>query len=303
MASAPVWGIDLGGTKIEIIVMDPASHEVIYRERTATQSNKGRDQILNNIGQLVDSAARELGTRPTRIGIATPGTSDPVTGLLKNSNTTCLNDTPYKDDVESMLAMPAILANDANCFALAETTMGVIPRECPDARVVFGIILGTGVGGGIIVDGKVIGGMHGIGGEWGHILLDADGESCYCGKSGCVETVISGPALERHYAKLAGTSLPLAEIAAREPSDPHAGTIITHLIDSFALGVTQVLNVLDPDAVVIGGGVGNIQALYEDRCIRAIEKHLFNPVFQGRILKPELGDSAGVFGAAMLVAD
>lgn len=302
MATEPVWGIDLGGTKIEILVMDPFSHEVLFRERTSTEKHKGREQILNNIQALLKSAVNTTGKRPHRLGIATPGTSDPVTGLLKNSNTTSLNGTPLKRDLEKLLELPVTLANDANCFALAETTLGIIAQECPHADVVFGIIIGTGVGGGIVVDGRIIGGIHGIGGEWGHILLDPEGEACYCGKTGCVETVISGPALEKYYAGLTGNTLPLADIAAREDSDPHAAATITHLINNFALGLCQVVNVLDPDAIVIGGGVGNINALYEVRCTEAIQRHLFNPVFQSRILKPALGDSAGVFGAAMLVA-
>jgi len=302
MKTAPVWGMDLGGTKIEILVMDPVTHEVLFRERTDTEKDQGRERILANMQQLVSDAITATGHHPARIGIATPGTSDPLTGLLKNSNTTCLNHTPVKQDLESLLGLPVVMANDANCFALAETSLGVIADTWPAANVVFGIIIGTGVGGGIVVNGKVIGGIHGIGGEWGHILLDDQGEDCYCGKQGCVETVISGPALERFYADRTGKPQRLAEIAAREAEDADAAATISHLINQFAKGVTQVINVLDPDAIVIGGGVGNIDALYEPRTITAIEQHLFNPVFNGRILKPALGDSAGVFGAAMLVA-
>lgn len=303
MTTEPLWGIDLGGTKIEILVMAASGNEVFLRRRIDTEKQRGRAHILDNIQALVKSAAKELGQRPNRIGIATPGTLDPVTGLLKNSNTTCLNDTPLRRDLEKLLEIPVTLANDANCFALAETTMGVIPEECPHADVIFGVIMGTGVGGGIVVDGRIIGGIHGIGGEWGHILLEADGEPCYCGNTGCVETVISGPALERYYEKRAGTALPLAEIAAREASDPHAAATIERLVDKFALGICQVLNVLDPDAIILGGGVGNIDALYEERCLAAINRYIFNTAFHGRILKPALGDSAGVFGAAMLVSD
>lgn len=301
MSAESLWGIDLGGTKIEILVLDAFSHDVLCRERIDTEREKGREHILGRINLLLRDTAKKLGSRPERLGIATPGTLDPVTGLLKNSNTTCLNDTPLKRDLEKLLQVPVTMANDANCFALAETTLGVIPEECPHAEVVFGIILGTGVGGGIVVDGKVIGGLHGIGGEWGHIQLEQDGADCYCGNKGCVETVISGPALERHYAALAGTSLPLAAIAARENTDAHAAATIARLVDGFARGLCQVLNVLDPDAVVIGGGVGNIDALYGERCAEAINRYIFNHGFHGRLLRPALGDSAGVFGAAMLV--
>lgn len=302
MRTEPVWGMDLGGTKIEILVMDPVSHDVLFRERTDTEKEQGRERILANMQRLVADATTATGHHPARIGIATPGTSDPLTGLLKNSNTTCLNHTPVRQDLENLLGIPVTLANDANCFALAETSLGVVADTCPDANVVFGIIMGTGVGGGIVVNGQVIGGIHGIGGEWGHILLEEQGHDCYCGKQGCVETVISGPALECFYEARTGTRRSLADIAARESIDADAAATITHLINQFAKGVTQVINVLDPDAIVIGGGVGNIAALYEARTITAIEQHLFNPVFNGRILKPALGDSAGVFGAAMLVA-
>jgi fructokinase len=302
MTAELLWGIDLGGTKIEILVMEAFSHQVLVRERIDTEKERGRAHILDNIKKLVETTARKLGARPAHIGFATPGTLDPVTGLLKNSNTTCLNDTPLKRDLVKLLNIDVTLANDANCFALAETTLGVIPDECPHAEVVFGIIMGTGIGGGIVVDGRIIGGIHGIGGEWGHILLDPEGEPCYCGKRGCVETVICGPALERYYAKMSGTTLPLPAIAAREATDPHAAATIEHLLSSFARGICQVLNVLDPDAVIVGGGVGNIEALYGERCLEKISHHIFNHAFHGRILKPALGDSAGVFGAAMLAS-
>lgn len=301
MAAEPLWGIDLGGTKIEILIMDPFSHEVLARQRIETQREKGRAHILNQVKKLINATSKELNIWPERIGIAMPGTLDPVTGLVKNSNTTCLNNTPLKRDLEKLLQLELVLANDANCFALAETHLGVIPEEFPHAEVIFGIILGTGVGGGIVIDGKVIGGNHGIGGEWGHIQLDPEGPPCYCGASGCVETYISGPVLESIYLQLSGQSLPLKEIAARESSDPHAEQVINHLIRHFARALCQILNVLDPDAVIIGGGVGNIDALYEERCLDEINKHIFNHGFHGRLLKPALGDSAGVFGAAMLV--
>ena len=303
MAAEPLWGIDLGGTKIEILVLDPADNDVLCRQRIATEREKGRDHILQGIKLLVDATRKKIGKWPDRIGFATPGTLDPVTGLLKNSNTTCLNDTPLKRDLEKLLDIPVTLANDANCFALAETLLGVIPDECPHAEVVFGIILGTGVGGGVVVDGKVIAGMHGIGGEWGHMQLDANGTPCYCGAIGCVETVISGPALERYYRDLAGTVLPLADIAKSAGQDNYAARTIDHLVDNFGHALAQVLNVLDPDAVVIGGGVGRIEALYGERCIAAINRSIFNHGFHGRLLKPKLGDSAGVYGAAMLVAE
>ena len=303
MAADPLWGIDLGGTKIEILVLDSSSNEVICRQRIDTEKEEGRSHILSQIKKLIQATSKELKIRPDRIGIASPGTLDPVTGLLKNSNTTCLNDTPLKRDLEKLLQISVVLANDANCFALAETQLGVIQDECPHAEVIFGIILGTGVGGGVVVDGKVIGGIHGIGGEWGHMQLDPQGEVCYCGDIGCVETIISGPALETFYNGASGQQLSMQQIAKWESSDPHAAETIDRLLTNFGRGLSQVLNVLDPDVIVIGGGVGNIDALYEERCIEAINTGLFNHSFHGRLLKPALGDSAGVFGAAMLVND
>jgi len=303
VASELLWGIDLGGTKIEILVLDPSDNDVLCRQRIDTEREKGREHILDRIRLLLDNTRQKIGIRPHQVGIATPGTLDPVTGLLKNSNTTCLNNTPLKRDLERLLDIPVTLANDANCFALAETLMGIIPDECPHAEVVFGIILGTGVGGGIVVDGRVITGLHGIGGEWGHMQLDPSGEDCYCGNTGCVETLISGPALERYYTRLTGKERSLKDIAARETEDAFAAQTIGHLLTCFGRGLSQVLNVLDPDAIVIGGGVGNLDVLYGERCVEAINRGIFNHAFHGRLLRPKLGDSAGVYGAAMLVAD
>lgn len=299
MTQELLWGIDLGGTKIECAVLTKDTFEVQFRERTNTESDKGVAHILSRIQSLVDDTKVATGAAPSVLGIGTPGSLDSETGLLKNSNTTCLNGVPLKKDLEALLGIPVVMANDANCFALAETLHGAIPEECPQAKVVFGVIMGTGVGGGIVVNGKVLNGLHGIGGEWGHIRLETPGEPCYCDSSGCVETVLSGPALERYYTKLSGNSLTLKEIASLSDSDEHAAATIQRLAEMFGRGICQVINVLDPDAIVIGGGVGNIEQLYE-LAPAEINKHIFNHHFHGKILKPKLGDSAGVFGAAML---
>lgn len=294
-----LWGIDLGGTKIECSVLDSSNFNVLYRERLATESAKGADHILSRIKTLVDDAKITIGSQPQIIGIATPGTLDSETELLKNSNTTCLNGLAVKKELETLLGIPIVMANDANCFALAETLLGVIPDKCPQAEVVFGVILGTGVGGGIVVNGQVLNGAHGIGGEWGHIRLETPGNNCYCGSSGCVETVISGPALEKFYKNHSGNSLPLNKIAELVSNDKNAAATLERLIEMFSKAICQVINVLDPDAIVIGGGVGNLDQIYEE-CPREIEKYIFNHHFKGKLLKPKLGDSAGVFGAAML---
>lgn len=299
MTQELLWGIDLGGTKIECSVLDKINFDVLYRERLATESDKGADHILSRIKALLDDAISTIGSQPKILGIASPGTLDSETGLLKNSNTTCLNGVPVKKELESLLGIPVLMANDANCFALAETLLGVIPDECPQAEVVFGVILGTGVGGGIVVNGQVLHGTHGIGGEWGHIKLETPGNNCYCGSSGCVETVISGPALESYYESLSGNSLPLSKIAKLTINDENAEATLERLIEMFSRGICQVINVLDPDAIVIGGGVGNLEQIYKD-CPTKIEKYIFNHHFKGKLLKPKLGDSAGVFGAAML---
>ena len=242
------------------------------------------------------------GLNPKAIGFATPGALDPQTQTLKNSNTVCMNGQPFKKDVEAKLSLPIFMANDANCFAIAEAKLGVVRDELPDAKVVFGVIMGSGVGGGIVVDGKVINGLHGIGGEWGHNFLHESGGPCYCGKLGCTETVISGPALERYYKSISGTSLRLKEIVEHHKAgtDKKSTQTVERLINYFGLGLSAIINVLDPDAVVLGGGLGNIDLLYNEGR-KAVEQYLFNPRLETPFLKPKLGDSAGVFGAALLV--
>ena len=300
----PIWGIDLGGTKIEAVVMeklDPTT--VISRQRIATEQQHGYRHILNQIARLVDQVATEVGTRPKTIGIATPGALDPTTQTLKNSNTTCLNGQLFKKDLEEILDFPIRMANDANCFALAEAVMGVVPAQVPDAKVVFGIIMGTGVGGGVVIDGKVLDGRHSIGGEWRHNFLDASGGACYCGKIGCVETVISGTALQKYYMQISGEKRKLPEIVvrSREGGDFCAQATVVRLVEMFGQAVSAIINVLDPDAIVLGGGLGHIDELYSEGK-KAAERHLFNPRLETPFLKPMLGDSAGVFGAAALVA-
>ncbi|MGB3078144.1 MAG: ROK family protein, partial [Saprospiraceae bacterium] len=174
------WGIDLGGTKIEGMVMtDRHPDSVIARHRIDTEAKGGYEHILSRIKLLVDHLIEMTGYRPSALGIGTPGTIDPTSGLLKNSNTLCLNGQPVNKDLEKLLGIKIAMANDANCFALAEYHLGVVHSKLPDARVMFGVIMGTGVGGGVVIDGKIIGGHHGIGGEWGHMFLDESGEDCY----------------------------------------------------------------------------------------------------------------------------
>ncbi len=296
------WGVDLGGTKIECAVLDQQTDECVLRERTPTEGEIGYRHVLDNIKSLIERCAEKVGEYPKSIGFGTPGTLDPQTGVMKNCNSTHLNDQPLDKDLKILLDCDVSLANDANCFALAEATLGVVPDVSPNASVVFGIILGTGVGAGVVVNGQLIGGHHGIGGEWGHnILVHDDGIHCYCGKSGCVETVISGPSLERFYQELTGKPRSLKSITeGADAGDGLCKHTLTHLVEQFAEAVSVVINILDPDVIVIGGGVGNIDALYE-YAPKAIAKHIFNPHLATTFVKPKLGDSAGVFGAAMLV--
>lgn len=294
------WGIDLGGTKIECAVLDK-NNEVLIRKRVPTGAENGYTHILNQIRTLTGSVASELGVKPTRIGFATPGTLVPATQRMKNCNTVCMNGQPMKADLEATLELPVSIANDANCFALAETLMGAGQRF-PDAELVFGVIMGTGVGGGLVVNKKVINGHQGLGGEWGHNILEENGDPCYCGKRGCVEKVISGVGLETYYEKLTGNRISLREITARKEAgnDPAAEATIERLLEYYGRAISTLVNVLDPDLIIIGGGVGNIDLLYTEGYER-IKKYVFNEgQLSTPVCKPVLGDSAGVFGAALL---
>jgi predicted NBD/HSP70 family sugar kinase len=299
-----LWGLDLGGTKIEGVVLESLDNPTpIVRTRVDTEASKGYDHIIDQIGRLVKELEKQSGLKPSAVGMGTPGVLDPTLQIMKNSNTTVLNGMPLLKDLQDRLGLPFVLANDANCFALAETHLGVVRQKAPNARLVFGIIMGTGVGGGIVANGKIWDGRHGIGGEWGHNFLDESGGPCYCGKTGCVETVISGPALERYYASLTGNRIKLKDIAARhrDGSDPAADKTIERLCHFFGKSVSVITNLLDPDVIVVGGGVGNMDDIYT-KGLDALGQFIFNNRVEVPLLKPSLGDSAGVFGAAALVA-
>lgn len=298
----PLWGIDLGGTKIEgIILEDRTQPNVLKRLRIPTEAHKGYQHILGQIGKLVEVMIAETGLKPAKIGMGTPGTLDPITQTMKNCNTTMLNDQCLKKDIENLLSIPFELANDANCFAVAEANMGIVKDIMPSAKVVFGVILGTGVGGGLVINGEVINGRQGIAGEWGHNFLDESGGTCYCGKSGCVERILSGPALELYYKDLTGKRRRLKTIIARhfDGLDSAATATVERLVNFFGLAISNVINIIDPDVIVLGGGLGNIDLLYTQG-IKAIEPYVFNTRVDTLFLKPKLGDSAGVFGAAFL---
>lgn len=298
-----LWGVDLGGTKTEGIVIGEKSGEILIRERVPTEANQGYEHIISQIKKLIDNLKSKTGLTPSAIGFSTPGTLDPGTQTMKNCNTTCMNGQAMKKDLADILGVKIALANDANCFALAEATMGIVPEKYPDAQVVFGVIMGTGVGGGVVVNGKVINGKHGIGGEWGHNVLEDNGVECYCGKRGCNENVFSGPALEKYYESTSGVRRPLKEVVERyrQNNDEHAAATMKRLFQSFGKAIHYIINVLDPDVVVLGGGVSNIDEIYTEG-VKEIENYIFNMrKVETVFLKPKLGDSAGVFGAAELV--
>jgi len=298
----PVWGIDLGGTKIEgVILEDRDTLNVLKRLRIPTEAHRGYEHILGQISRLVEVLTAETGVKPSRIGMGTPGSLEPSSQLMKNCNTTCLNGMPLKRDLENLLGVTIKMANDANCFAVAETNLGVVRDQVPDAKIVFGIIMGTGVGGGLVINGQVINGMQGIAGEWGHNFLDISGGDCYCGKSGCVETILSGPSLEAYYEELMGVPRKMPEIVSlyKKGTDEVATKTINRMLSFFGKAVSNVINILDPDAVILGGGLGNIDLFYTQG-VGEVEKNVFNHTLETPFLRPKLGDSAGVFGAALL---
>jgi fructokinase len=293
------WGIDLGGTKIECAVLTDAG-DIIERQRLPTESDYGYDHVLGQIEKLVRGVSDKVGAAPGILGIGTPGSIDQATGLLKNCNAQSLNNHPMESDISRLLGIPVVVANDANCFALAEYHLGSITRISP-SEVVFGIILGTGVGGGLIVNGKIHKGRNSLGGECGHAVLDPNGLECYCGKKGCVETYISGSALQSFYMMKSGQRRSLEEIYRRykERNDIIAEETIDRLITYFGLAISNIINTIDPDVIVLSGGVSNIPILYEEG-IMEVRKNVFGDWSQTPILKADLGDSAGVFGAAYL---
>jgi fructokinase len=287
-------GIDLGGTKIEGVVLDGDGRE-LARERIPTERERGYDHIVGRVAEL---ATRLCAVAPAarRIGIGTPGSLSARDGTLKNSNTTCLNGRPLLADLRRRLAPEVVLENDANCFALAEVHAGA----ARGARLAFGVILGTGVGGGIVVDGRVWTGPQHVAGEWGHHRIGDDGPACYCGQRGCVETFLSGPALERAWVAAGGTACDASAIAARAAAgDARAAGVLARYVDRFGRALANVVNILDPDVIVLGGGVSNLDCLYTDG-IEAVRRYVFNDELRTRIVRNALGDAAGVIGAAML---
>ncbi|HSB83130.1 MAG TPA: ROK family protein [Nitrosarchaeum sp.] len=283
-------GVDLGGTKIEAILLDQ-NLNIVKRNRVPTPQNDYH-KILNTIHSL---AADFLGDiEDYSIGICTPGAISKKTGLIKNSNTQCLIGKPFKEDLENKFDKKISIENDANCFAIAEATMGA----ANGFDVVFGVIMGTGVGGGIVINRKIYHGRTNIAGEWGHHTLHQNGNNCYCGKQGCVETYISGPALEKRWKELTGMSQIMPEIL-KNLDNPNASKWKNEFLENFGFGLANVIDILDPDVIVLGGGLSNIDFLYTEGKNSVYHK-VFTDMIDTPILKNKLGDSAGVFGAALL---
>jgi fructokinase len=292
-------GIDLGGTKIEIVALDQAGRQLLRRRAATPQGDYCG--TLETIAALVSAAEAELGCGAS-IGICTPGAIAPRSGHLKNSNSVCLNGKPLLHDLQQHLQREVRIANDADCFALSEAVDGA----GSSAASVFGVIVGTGTGGGLVIGGRLLAGANAIAGEWGHNPLPwpTDGERpgpvCYCGKRGCVETWLSGPGLERDYFQSTGTLLTARQIAERDQrGEPEAMAALQRYVDRMARALASVINVVDPEVVVLGGGVGNIDRLYRD-VPRAWGRYVFSDSVATRLLKPKHGDSSGVRGAAWL---
>jgi len=285
-------GIDLGGTKIEGILIDE-NYETIKRKRIPTNQENGYDSILQSVKDLIHDLSHESNEKPS-IGICTPGALSIDSGLIKNSNTQCLIGHDLKNDLQNTLNQNIAIENDANCFALAEATLGA----GKNSNLVFGVIMGTGVGGGIIINGKIHRGRTNIAGEWGHHSIHSEGNSCYCGHNGCVETYISGPALEKNWFELSNMNQSLPEII-QNTNNPNFDTWKKIFLDNFGLALANVVDILDPDVIVLGGGVSNIDFLYQEGKNAVYEK-VFSDSIDTPIIKNELGDSAGVFGACLL---
>lgn len=288
-------GIDLGGTKIEGIALDEDSN-ILFRERIPTEQEKGYEQIISNIHQLYLQMRESIDGKDHTLGIGTPGAVSPRTGLLKNSNAVIMNGKPLQQDLENKIGRPIAIQNDANCFAMAEAMMG--PGK--GKHMVFGVIMGTGCGGGLVIDGKVHTGLQAIGGEWGHMSIDPNGPQCYCGNHGCIETYISGGGLTKMYAKKYNDPKPITEVQQDYYNgEPRAVEFMQHFFVRFGQAISNLIAVLDPDIVILGGGFSNFEAIYTEG-IKEVERQVFSDSLETPIVKHTQGDSAGVFGAAFV---
>jgi fructokinase len=288
-------GIDLGGTKIEGIVLD-AEGSILWRQRIPTEQDQGYRHVLGRIQSLRDELSSRIIGEPYVLGIGTPGAISKRTSLVKNSSTLCLNGRPLRKDLEQLLGRKIEVQNDANCFALAEALHGVGKGY----KLVFGAILGTGCGGGIVYKGALISGPQSIAGEWGHTSIDPNGPLCFCGHRGCVETYISGSGVTARHAEQYGEVRSFAELAEDyHRQEVRAVATMTAFFADFGRATANLINVLDPDVVILGGGLSNFEPIYS-RGVTEVSQRVFSDSFETPIVKHSLGDSAGVIGAALI---
>ncbi|MFN8574448.1 MAG: ROK family protein [Gemmatimonadaceae bacterium] len=290
-------GIDLGGTKIEGICLDDGGREVARRRMATPRTYDGTVQAIVTLVHQLEHESRDSAT----VGVGIPGAVTPTTGLVKNANSTWLIGQPLQADLQSQLARPIRIMNDANCFAISEAADGA----AAGADVVFGVILGTGVGGGIVVRGLALDGANLIAGEWGHNPLpwmtpdESPGAPCYCGKRGCVETFLSGPGFERDFAHITGHARTSREIVAAAAADAQAADALVRYHDRLARALATVINLLDPHVIVLGGGMSNLPTLAEHVSER-LPRYVFSDAVITKVVRNAHGDSSGVRGAAWL---
>jgi len=294
-------GIDLGGTKTEGVVMNRHGDTLARRRVDTPRCSTAREQYqaitaaLRDLARYLESTTRTSCT----VGVCTPGSLSARTRLLKNSNTVCLNDRDIESDIETALERPVRIENDANCFTLSEAMDGAAAGY----DVVFGVIMGTGVGGGLVFDKRLWPGHQHIAGEWGHNVLEADGPACYCGKRGCVEVFLSGPGLLAGWPDDATRPASVeALIKKARDGEDRAGVLLEQFFTRFGRALSAVVNIVDPDAIVLGGGLSNTEELYS-RGVEALRQYVFNDSFTTPVLRNQHGDSSGVRGAAQLWAE
>ncbi|MDO7846246.1 ROK family protein [Hymenobacter sp. M29] len=299
-----LWGCNLGNNTIEGVILKSAREpETLFSLQIPTESDLGYEHVLERVKTLLNEMQAAAGYQPARLGLATPGTLVTRTGLLKNTNIACLEGQPLAADLAARLGVQTTVGNDANCLTLGETRLGVVAERFPDAKIVFGILMDRGIGGGLVVNGQIVRGNNGITGEWGHIYLNpAEPHPCFCGKRGCIESILSVPALERFYKEICGTPRPLAEIEDRaEAGDSAARATLQRLTNFFGHALSILVNVLDPDVIVIGGQTSTINRLYTDGP-HVIASYVIDHHFETPVVQAKLGDLAVAYGAALLLA-
>tara|TARA_Y100000741_G_scaffold17644_1_gene13449 strand:- start:5165 stop:6058 length:894 start_codon:yes stop_codon:yes gene_type:complete len=287
-------GIDLGGTKIESVVLD-SKLNILFRERVPTESNKGSIHVINQIEKIYLKATNSIKNKSHTLGIGTPGSISKNNGLLRNSTILCQNGLPIDKLIEKKLKRSVVIENDANCFALAEATIGSGQKF----SLVFGVIMGTGCGGGIVYNNKLRIGPQRLSGEWGHSVINPNGDICFCKKKGCVNTYISGTALEKRIKRKLKNSITSKNFLNQSTYNKKEKELLSEFYDFFGLALANIINTIDPDVIILGGGLSNHDGLYKEG-LKKVYKNVFCKEPNTPILKNMLGDSAGVIGAAII---